>query len=199
MRTPKIEALHRLINWINVKNNESIPMLGLDKTPLNESSWLSGMLEADGSFYLNWKLGKKNLPIGVTYFLTLSQKQTYNRKLNPNMAVDNLQHMEEIAKVFNSRVINIERKKETYIEKAYVVKTDKIESKILMFNYLNKFPLFGYKYFAQINLFKVHELVRLKEHRTEEGLEKLKEYQESMKIDINSEVEFTHLNNFYRN
>lgn len=69
------------------------------------------MLEADGSFYLNWKLGKNNLPIGVIYFLTLSQKQTYNRKLDPNMNVDNLSHMEEIAKVFNSRVINIERKK----------------------------------------------------------------------------------------
>lgn len=34
MRTPKIEALHRLINWINVRNNESIPLLGRDKTPL---------------------------------------------------------------------------------------------------------------------------------------------------------------------
>jgi hypothetical protein len=115
------------------------------------------------------------------------------------MNVDNLPHMEEIAKVFNSRVINIERKKDTYIEKAYVVKTDKIESKILMFEYLNKFPLFGYKYFAQINLFKIHGLVRRKEHRTEAGFKKLEEYKESMKIDVDSEVEFTQLENFYKN
>jgi hypothetical protein len=74
MRTPKIEALHRLINWINVRNNESIPLLGRDKTPLQESSWLSGMLEADGSFYLNWKLGKNNFPIGVTYFFNSKSK-----------------------------------------------------------------------------------------------------------------------------
>ena len=97
MRISKIEALHRLINWINVKNNESIPILDLDKRPLHELSWLSGMLETDGSFYLNWKTGKNNLPIGITYFLTISQKQTYNRKLDPNMNIDNLLYMEQIA------------------------------------------------------------------------------------------------------
>ena len=198
MRTPKIEALHRLINWINVKNNESIPLLGLDKIALHESSWLSGMLEADGSFYLNWKTGKNNLSIGIIYYLTISQKQTYNRKLDPNMNIDNFPHMEKIAKVFNSRVINIERKKETYVEKAYVVKTDKIESKILMFEYLNKFPLFGYKYFAQTGLFKIHDLILRKEHKTEIGQQKLYEYKKFMKIGADSGVEFTHLDNFYK-
>lgn len=115
------------------------------------------------------------------------------------MNIDNLPHLEKMAKVFNSRVIHIERKKETYVEKAYAVKTDKIESKILMFEYLNKFPLFGYKYFAQISLFKVPDLIRRKEHKTEISRQKLDEYKRSMKIDANSGVEFTHLDNFYRN
>jgi len=66
--------------------------------------------------------------------------------------------MEEIAKLLNSKVVEIERKKATYLEKAYVVRSDKIESKILLFYYLNKYPLFGYKYFAQINLYKIHDL-----------------------------------------
>ena len=51
MRTPKIEALHRLITWLNLNRNESIPLLGKDESPLGGSPWLSGMLEADGSFY----------------------------------------------------------------------------------------------------------------------------------------------------
>jgi hypothetical protein len=38
MRTPKIEALHRAIRWINLKHNTSILLLGLDTTPLSESS-----------------------------------------------------------------------------------------------------------------------------------------------------------------
>ena len=40
MRTPKIEALHRLINFLNLKHNYSIPLCGIDQTPLSESSWL---------------------------------------------------------------------------------------------------------------------------------------------------------------
>ena len=70
MRTPKIEALHRLITRLNSKHNT--PLLGLDTTPLNYSSWLSGLLDADGNFYLTWKLNKKDMPIGIIYYLRLS-------------------------------------------------------------------------------------------------------------------------------
>jgi len=52
MRTPKIEALHRLITRLNSNHNTNIPLLGIDTTSLNKSSWLSGILDADGSFYL---------------------------------------------------------------------------------------------------------------------------------------------------
>ena len=46
MRTPKIEALHRLINWYNNRYNTKISIIGLDETPLQSNSWLSGMLVA---------------------------------------------------------------------------------------------------------------------------------------------------------
>jgi len=35
MRTPKIEALHRMIQWYNFKYNYNINLLCLDKSPLN--------------------------------------------------------------------------------------------------------------------------------------------------------------------
>lgn len=47
MRTPKIEALHRL----NSNYNTNIPLLAIDTTSFNNSSWLSGILDADGSFF----------------------------------------------------------------------------------------------------------------------------------------------------
>jgi hypothetical protein len=34
IKTPKIEALHRLINWLNLKNNSSFKCLGLDTSNL---------------------------------------------------------------------------------------------------------------------------------------------------------------------
>lgn len=50
MRTPKIEALHRLINWFNLKHNTQIIALGLDETPLQHNSWLSGFWTLMGDF-----------------------------------------------------------------------------------------------------------------------------------------------------
>ena len=58
MRTPKIEALHRLITWLNLNRNESIPLLGKDESPLGGSPWLSGMLEAE---YQIKQISSKNM------------------------------------------------------------------------------------------------------------------------------------------
>ncbi len=38
MRTPKIEALHRAICWINEKDNSSIDCLDLDLSPIESNS-----------------------------------------------------------------------------------------------------------------------------------------------------------------
>ena len=50
MRTPKIEALHRAIHWINENDNSSIPCLNLDLSPIESNSWLAGFSDADGNF-----------------------------------------------------------------------------------------------------------------------------------------------------
>lgn len=63
--------------------------------------------------------------------------------------------MEEIADLFKTKVINIVRDKSYYIEKAFGIRTDTLESRVELFNYLNKYPLFGYKYFYQANLEKI--------------------------------------------
>lgn len=97
MRTPKIEALHRLITGLNSKHNTNIPLLGIDTTPVNYSSWLSGILDADGSFYLIWKLNKKDMPIGIIYYLKLTQRQNYTRNLDTSVNVSNYSIMLEIA------------------------------------------------------------------------------------------------------
>lgn len=197
-RTPKIEALHRLIENLNKYSSESIPLLGLDQIPLGESAWLSGFLEADGYFYLNWKLNKNVLPVGITYYLYISQKQMYERKVDSSVNESNFSHMEDIAKLLNSRVISIERKRTTGIEKLYVVRTDKKDSKVILFEYLNKFSLFGYKSFAQKNLQKIHDLVISREHKELDGKVKLEKYTSNMKKDVRN-IEFTHLDKFYQN
>lgn len=98
MRTPKIEALHRLIVWYNTKHKTTIPLLSLDSIPLRESSWLSGMLEADANFYVDWKLNNNELPIGLTYYLRISQKQKYISRRDSTINESNLPFMSVRAK-----------------------------------------------------------------------------------------------------
>ena len=43
MRTPKIEALHRSINWFNESYNYNIDCLGLDISPIDRNAWLTGL------------------------------------------------------------------------------------------------------------------------------------------------------------
>lgn len=62
-RTPKINALHRLIQFMNNRHKLNIPLLPLDESDISSNSWLSGFVEADGCFYIN--INKKNHPFLV--------------------------------------------------------------------------------------------------------------------------------------
>jgi len=202
MRTPKIEALHRIIEWFNNDSSDyKILPLGLDISPLDKNSWLAGFIDADGNFYLSWKFSanSKSLDkklISVIYYLRLSQRQIYSRKIDPNIKVSNLDIMFKISELLKTSVISINRKKVNYEENAYLIRTDKIESKVAIFTYLNKYPLFGYKYFAHVNLSMIHNLIIKSEHKTIMGKLKFLEYANLMKY--NPEIHnWEHLNKFY--
>ncbi len=60
MRTPKIEALYRMIDWLNARSTlsklqsnkpELLTKLGQDTSPLEDNPWFTGFVEADGNFY----------------------------------------------------------------------------------------------------------------------------------------------------
>jgi hypothetical protein len=63
------------------------------------------MLEADSSFYSTWKLNEKGMLIGLVYYLRLTQKQIYTRKLDPSVNESIFPLMEEIADLFKTKVI----------------------------------------------------------------------------------------------
>jgi len=52
------------------------------------------------------------------------------------------------------------------IERTYKIRTYKLESKLLLFDYLSKFTLFGYKYFDQYYLNKIHNLFLINKYKT---------------------------------
>jgi len=65
-----------------------------------------------------------------------------------------------------NRLLDTSVNRNYIVEKTYKIKTYKLESKLLLFDYLFKFPLFGYKYFDQCYLNKIHNLFLINEYKT---------------------------------
>ena len=96
MRTPKIEALNRTINWLNdyisLNNNSKLPstklilsqiknleIKGLDNSPIDSNPWLSGFTDADGHFSINIHKRTNRNSIRVQLFYRLEIRQSYHR------------------------------------------------------------------------------------------------------------------------
>jgi len=109
--------------------------------------------------------------------------------------------MQVIAAFLKTEVASRERKRDYnfFVERTYEIRTHKLESKLILFDYLSKFPLFGYKYFDQYYLNKIHNLFLKIEHKTLEGKAKLINYTKLMKVEENKQPSWDHLNKFYKN
>jgi len=147
MRTPKIEALHRMIQWYNFKYNYNINLLCLDKSPLNNNSWLSGYIDADGSFYLNWLYDKKGRATSLQYYMRVSQRQHYHR--SSLVGISYLNIMSRIATFLSVNLRSRHRiRKNNFQEYSYEVRSGNYISNYIILSYLLKFPLFSYQYRA---------------------------------------------------
>jgi len=84
LRTPKIEALHRAISWINENDNSVIPCLGLDTSSIESNAWLAGFTDANGNFSITLYDRKKNskaVRTQVQTFFLIEVKQNYSRNV----------------------------------------------------------------------------------------------------------------------
>ena len=59
MRTPKIHSIYILIDFLNNTKETSIEKKPVNHSPLESSPWLSGFIEADGSFQVRTTLSGK--------------------------------------------------------------------------------------------------------------------------------------------
>lgn len=111
MRTPKIEALHRLIDWLNAKDalvqKSKISKLGLDSSSLGDNPWLAGFLEADGNFYCGFELNPEGIAKVVKSYMRVTQKQLYKANSQiPTEINSNLLIMEKIREFLDVKAVS---------------------------------------------------------------------------------------------
>ena len=122
MRTPKIEALHRLINMVNKSLLNPLPLLPLDTSPIGSNAWLAGFTDSDGNFEVVGMTNVKKELIGFKCRFRIEQRLKYHRDCKP-FSSSYLDVMQAIASEFNGTITNLERKRSYGTEHSVLVRT----------------------------------------------------------------------------
>lgn len=145
MRTPKNIDLWKLIDWINIRFKDII----INKVPINtekieDNSWFSGFIDADGHFAIRTTKDTKVIRIECKFVLVQSQID-HNKN-------DKIDLLKKIAEYLSTSVkkIRIEKPKPQYS-----VRTVNLKGNLQLKSYLNKYPLFSSKYLDYNDWLKV--------------------------------------------
>lgn len=152
MRTPKIEALHRIIKWYKDFDNISINPLGLDLSPINSNSWLAGFTDGDGNFAINITNRKKKGLITtkrIQVFFRIELRQNYHRDVSAIQGgTSYCDILIKIARYLGVNLYSRSRIQKDKIFNSFLVISHNIKSHIKVINYFDRFPLYSSKYLA---------------------------------------------------
>jgi hypothetical protein len=162
MRSPKIEALSRTINWLNnyiiTNQNSKLPTTKnilikmkpilckeLDTSPIESNPWLSGFSDADANLSINiHKRANGNWRVQLFYRLEI--KQTYHRFDSQGRKVSFFSIISIVGQFLGVNVLSRTRTlkdKEFY---SYTVISHNKNSQNKIIEYFNKYPLLSTKY-----------------------------------------------------
>lgn len=200
MRTPKIEALHRAINWFNTYDNLQLECLNLDNSPINSNAWLAGFTDGDGNFSISLIDRKKKGIITskrVQTFFRIELRQDYHRDVPTHLGgTSYFDILTKIARYLNVNLYSRTREKEDKIFYAFMVISHNNLSHKKVMEYFDKFPLYSSKYLAYkdwSNLVK-RNIARDSKPLSKEDIieiEKIKSQFNSKRVSF----DFSHLNN----
>ena len=181
LRTPKIKKFNEMINWINDYEEEEklntinqkkkqearpkIPTFLPDNSPLLENSWLSGFIDADGSFDIRVTFKSQNYPKNsVSARFRLEQRQ-----FEPVSGESYFNILDLVSKSLGITLnTTIHNKNVAY----YILNLSSSKSRLILVSYINQFPLFSSKLMDYYDWQKCHYLILNKFHLTEEGRNK---------------------------
>ena len=171
MRTPKIEALERLIRWLNERSEEKIELKGLDKSRLSNSGWFSGFSDADSNFSVTIQ-ERKGKVARIRGYYRLEVRQKYHREVRKELGgISYIDMMLEIAEYFGVNILSRRRSDGESVYESYILILTRRDSMMKLEEYLNKYPLYSSKYLDYKDWKDLLKLVERGDHKSKEGLE----------------------------
>lgn len=174
LRTPKVDQFYSLIDWLNKNHNKQIAKLPLSVKILLENGWLSGFIDSEGSFsvqYTKTENGAKKSKISCR--LRIEQ-----RMLDPITKNSYFKVLTDISNFLNCNLL-IKKQKSTGNE-YYTLTASNIMSLNIIINYLDKYPLFSSKFLDYKDWKVIVLLIFENSHYTKEGVYKTELARNSM-------------------
>jgi LAGLIDADG endonuclease len=167
LRTPKIMQLHNLIDWINKNHSSKIKKLTVKKGNLNKDSWLSGFIDADGSFSIqHTKLENGAKKRKITCRLRIEQRMY--EPISKNSYFDVLT---EISALLNCNLNT--RKQISTGNEYFIITASSRKSLLTITTYFKSFPLYSSKYLDYKDWEEAAFLILNNNHYTEQGISKI--------------------------
>ena len=164
LRTPKINQLHLLIDWLNNNHSSKIKKLAVKSEPLQKDSWLSGFIDADGSFSVqHTKLENNANKRKISCRLRIEQ-----RMLDPITKKSYFSVLSDVAEFLGCKLLT--RKQLSTNNYYYTLAASSRKSLSIIEKYFSLFPLFSSKHLDYKDWSKAVKLILADKHYTDKGL-----------------------------
>ena len=166
LRTPKIWELEALINWLNKNHSANNLLLPLCDSSLLSDAWLSGFIDADGSFSVQHTKKENAKKRKISCRLRVEQ-----RMIEPS---SNNSYFDILNKIATFLLCNLLTRKQNATGNIYYTLTaSSLESLKVIIDYFNKYPLYSSKYLDYKDWEIVAKLRLNNKHYTEDGIAKV--------------------------
>jgi len=191
LRTPKIGQLEALINWLNKNHCANILLLPLCDSSLLSDAWLSGFVDADGSFSVQYTKKENAKKRKISCRLRIEQ-----RMIDPS---SNNSYFNILNKIAIFLLCNLLTREQSATGNTYYTLTaSSLESIKVIINYFNKYPLYSSKYLDYKDWEIIAKLRLNNEHYTEDGISKVELAKNSMNNN-RTFFKWAHLKNLHEN
>jgi hypothetical protein len=158
-RTPKIEALHRLILYLNdTKRYTALEIKPLDLSDLNTNAWLSGYADADGNFNVQIVKRESGLP-RIQLSFNIESKQLSSKDTTIEQGGASFFNIcNKIATFFEVNLYSRTRTIDNKTFQAYYIRAYSIKSHKIVYSYFEQYPLFSSKYLNYRDWVIIHQM-----------------------------------------
>lgn len=184
LRTPKMNILNELILWLNNKYLYNIPMKSLDTTDFHNNGWLAGFIDADGGFKVRYsekridEKTKKTTSKGrVEVRFVLEQRQNLN---SGDPETNSYKPIMLKINTFFGITTDLRVSKHNTDKTYWIVEVTSLTKLNQLIMYLSNYPLLTAKRNDFNDWLKVYQLMRDKNHLSEEGKLFIKQIKSNM-------------------